>query len=282
MIDYNKSVVDLGAADFNCTVSVKVSVITVVFNGIRYIEDCICSVLSQSFGNIEFIIVDGGSTDGTLDIINKYKHKISIVISEIDRGIADAFNKGIRAATGDVVHLLNSDDYYLNSNVISQVVEVFSKNQNSIVIFKTLITNPQRPDRLWSPFLRGLQREMTVPHPSTFIPLKIYRKHGLYDISLNIAMDYDLLLKLYSVGESFIIGDFCTTVMRTGGVSSANFGKAIAEVRDVQTRYLNNRIIYVNYIHQTVRYAQILGIRFLDKFGMGLYVSKIIRRRYWK
>ena len=102
----------------------KVSIITVVFNGIRTIEQTIKSVLNQSYKNIEYIIIDGGSTDGTLDIIRKYENYLSYIISEPDHGIYDAMNKGIQKSTGDIVGIINSDDWY-EVNTVSQVVERF-------------------------------------------------------------------------------------------------------------------------------------------------------------
>ena len=107
----------------------KVSVITISYNSVFTIEDTIKSVLAQKDIDLEYIIVDGGSTDGTLDIINKYKNKIDKIISEPDRGIYDAMNKGIKCATGDVVGILNSDDFFKDHNVLSKVVNFFDKTR---------------------------------------------------------------------------------------------------------------------------------------------------------
>ena len=106
----------------------KISVITVAFNNSDYIEDCIRSVLGQTYENLEYIIVDGGSTDGTLDVIRKHEDRISKWVSELDQGIYDAMNKGIKMATGDIIGFLHSDDFYPDENVIGQVAEAFMKS----------------------------------------------------------------------------------------------------------------------------------------------------------
>ena len=105
--------------------SLKVSIITVVLNNVQHIENCINSVLNQTYGNIEYIIIDGGSTDGTIDLIKKYEKQISRWVSEPDRGIYDAMNKGIMKSSGDIIGILNSDDMYADEKVIEKVVDCF-------------------------------------------------------------------------------------------------------------------------------------------------------------
>ena len=113
----------------------KVSIITVVYNNFATIEEAIKSIKSQLYNNIEHIIIDGGSTDGTLDIINKYKNDINIFISEKDNGIYDAMNKGINLSTGNIIGILNSDDIYFDNKVISKVVDCFKGDKNLDILY---------------------------------------------------------------------------------------------------------------------------------------------------
>ena len=116
----------------------KVSIITVVYNRADVIRDTIESVLSQTYKNIEYIIIDGASTDGTMDVVNEYKDKISKIISESDKGLYDAINKGIKEATGDVIGLIHSDDFYLDNLVVQRIVDTFKK-ENKDMLFADLL-----------------------------------------------------------------------------------------------------------------------------------------------
>lgn len=122
----------------------KISIITAVFNGVQTIEDCIKSVAGQTYSNREHIIIDGGSTDGTLGIIEKYRGKIVKLISEPDNGIYDAMNKGIKIASGDIVGILNSDDFYVDNNVVSTVAKEFeTRNVDSVFADLVFITREE-------------------------------------------------------------------------------------------------------------------------------------------
>lgn len=207
----------------------KVSIITAVYNSATYIEDAIRSVLSQDYENLEYIVIDGGSTDGTLDIINKYRTKISKVISEPDKGIYDALNKGLSKASGDIIGLLHADDMYANSTVISKMVEIF-KLKGCQTAYSDLLyvdtENTSKVVRYWqaddyneNSFLQGWM----PPHPTFFVKKEVYERYGCFNTQMRISADYELMLRLlhrHHVTTAYI--PEVTVKMRVGGVSNAS------------------------------------------------------------
>lgn len=212
----------------------KVSIITVVFNSKDTIEHTIESVLSQNYKNIEYIIIDGGSTDGTVDIIKKYEDRLAYWVSEPDDGLYDAMNKGIKAATGDVVGILNSDDMYADSSVIEETVNVISKEKVD-TCYGDLVyvdkNNTQKVRRQWKSgnFLRDrFKRGWMPPHPTFFVKREIYQKYGLFNTNFPIAADYELMLRfLYKLGCSTAYIPKVLVKMRTGGNSSPSLANTI-------------------------------------------------------
>ncbi len=161
----------------------KVSIITVVYNNEQFIDSAIQSVLSQTHPNIEYIIVDGGSTDRTMEIVNAYREKIQTIISEPDKGLYDAMNKGMAVATGDVIGILNSDDVYFSNKVIEEVVEKFAIYNKADAVYGNIVycrqNNIEVVVRKWvtSPFYNNFFRDGEVPpHPALFI-----RQGGIYE-----------------------------------------------------------------------------------------------------
>jgi len=187
----------------------KVSIITVCFNSDKTIEKTIQSVISQKYKNIEYIIIDGNSSDNTSKIISKYSEYISKYISEPDAGIYDAMNKGINCAEGDVVAILNSDDFYTDKNVISDVVELFTNQKVDIVYGDIEYFNQSHEDtivRVWvaGEYKRGsFVRGWHPPHPAFFAKKSMYNKYGGFDISLNISADFDLMLRFMDFNKAF-------------------------------------------------------------------------------
>jgi glycosyltransferase involved in cell wall biosynthesis len=179
----------------------KVSIVTVTYNSAATVEDTIKSVVNQDYKNIEYIIIDGLSKDNTLDIVNKYKDKIALVVSEKDQGIYDAISKGIKKATGDIVVALNSDDMYASNDVISKVAELF-KNSHADAVYGDL-NYVDRNDttkivRKWKSgtykkgqFLKGWM----PPHPTFFVRKHCYEKYGSFNLTLKSAADYELMLR---------------------------------------------------------------------------------------
>ena len=151
----------------------KLSIITVSYNSAATIEDTIQSVLSQDYKNIEYIIIDGGSKDKTCAIIDRYIDKIAVFISEPDCGIYDAMNKGLKNATGDVIGILNSDDFYANEQVLSQVMNTFSEDTDAVYA-NLVYVDPLKTDRITRKWISGPYRENSFlkgwmpPHPTFF------------------------------------------------------------------------------------------------------------------
>jgi len=179
----------------------KVSIISVCLNSEKYIRNAIESVVNQDYTNIEYIVVDGQSTDNTLNIINEYINQITIIISEKDSGLYDAMNKGIMAASGDIVCMLNSDDFYENNQIITQIVCAF-ENKDCDVLFADLLyvdandTNILK--RRWksSDFKPGMFRKGWHPaHPTFVLKREFYQKYGVFDLSYQLASDIELMFR---------------------------------------------------------------------------------------
>ncbi|MEE4292247.1 MAG: glycosyltransferase family 2 protein [Cycloclasticus sp.] len=207
----------------------KISIITVVRNNAETIKDAIESVLNQTYKDIEYIIIDGKSTDGTVEIIKTYGDKISKFISEPDEGIYDAMNKGVLAATGDIVGILNADDFYIDENVLSSVVEVFKKEDVDSVFADLVYVHPDNLEKVVryyssKQFHPGKFTYGWMPaHPTFFVKRDIYEKYGLFKIDYKIAADFELLVRfLYKYKISYCYMHKVLIKMRTGGVSTKN------------------------------------------------------------
>lgn len=179
----------------------KVSIITVTYNSASTIEQTIQSVLNQSYTNIEYIIVDGVSTDGTLDILNRYKSQLHKIISEKDKGIYDALNKGIDLATGDVIGILHSDDFYMSSNVIENVANSFNQNQCDALYANLYYVDKDDTNKIKRKWYSGNYSEgdflngWMPPHPTFFVKKEIYKKYGKFNLQFITAADYELMLR---------------------------------------------------------------------------------------
>ncbi|MCX6702720.1 MAG: glycosyltransferase family 2 protein [Candidatus Wolfebacteria bacterium] len=225
----------------------KVSITTTVFNNRKYIASAIESVLSQTYPDIEYIVKDAGSTDGTVDIVKKYLDKISKFVSEKDRGIYDGMNQAIRLATGDIIGNLNSDDFYADKDVIKKVVEKMEET-GADVCWGDLVyvdrDNPSKITRFWksseySP--KKFRRGWMPPHPTFFVRRKIYEKYGLFNTSLKISADYELMLRLlekHKVKSCYIPG--ILVKMRQGGKSNRNILRQVQHhIEDYKAWKLN-------------------------------------------
>lgn len=210
----------------------KVSIITSVLNGADTIADTIESVIQQQYNNIEYIIIDGNSSDNTVPIIRRYGDKVDILVSEPDQGVYDAMNKGIKLARGDIIAILNSDDVYADSTVVGQMVN-FMETTLVDAAYSNLVyvdrDDTGRIKRFWNPgeykkgaFLRG----WTIPHPTFFCRREIFDKFGLYNTKFQIAADFELMMRF--VEKHKIKVDYLPKVivkMRTGG--KANILKGV-------------------------------------------------------
>ncbi len=200
---------------------VKISIITICYNSAETIQDTIESIIPQLDENTEYLIIDGQSTDGTLDIVKQYADKVRL-ISEKDDGISDAFNKGIRNATGDLIGIINSDDELL-PHALDYVREAYEEGVD--VIFGNGYSWAPDLGRFVSnsdPDLSKLHKYMSILHPATFVTKKAYEKYGMFDTSLRCVMDRDLLLRMYTGGANFRYIDKRLALYRLGGMSGKN------------------------------------------------------------
>ncbi|GAO31486.1 glycosyltransferase family 2 protein [Geofilum rubicundum] len=206
----------------------KISLITIVYNNKDHIEDCLNSVLNQNYDDIEYVVIDGGSTDGTIEIISRYLDQITYFDSRPDKGLYDALNRGVSLATGDIVGILHSDDLFVNNEVVNDVFSVFEKEKADIVYAKGLFVardNCQNVRRIYkaSSFKKGLLNWGWIPlHTTIFVKREVFAKHGLYDLNYPIASDYDISLRWFrdnSLRKVFL--DKYIVKMRLGGKSTS-------------------------------------------------------------
>ena len=205
----------------------KITVITAVYNNKRTILEALESVLSQTYHNVEYIVIDGGSTDGTVEAVRSFGNKIEKFVSEPDEGIYDAFNKGIALATGDVVGFLNSDDVYAHDRVLEKIARAF-QHENADSVYGDLnyvkrddITTVVRHWKSHGFSSKKLRQGWMPPHPTFYVKREIYEKYGGFDISFKIAADYDSILRF--LGLHYISTTYVPEVlvqMRLGGVSN--------------------------------------------------------------
>ena len=206
------------------TTIVKVSIITVVYNEIRTIRGCVESVRVQSYADIEHIIIDGDSTDGTVAVLENYRDCIATIISEPDNGIYDAMNKGIKAATGDIIGILNSDDMYADELVIENVVNCLSENNVQTCYGDLVYVDHEDTDKVirhWKSgnfFRERFKKGWMPPHPTFFVKKDIYDQYGIFNLEFPLASDYELMLRFlykYNVSTAYI--PKFLVKMRTGG-----------------------------------------------------------------
>ena len=197
-----------------------ISIITPVLNGKRHLEETIKAVLDQGYDNLEYIIIDGGSFDGTLDIIRKYEDRIDYWISEQDRGIYNAMNKGIDLATGEIIGIINSDDWY-PPGAVARVAKRYSPGidiyYGDVISLGRVIESSRR----LSGTPKALNRRMSFNHPTCFVAARVYKAHGKYDEDFRYAADYDLFLRLYKKGLNFEYIPEIQAHIREGGEGSS-------------------------------------------------------------
>lgn len=220
----------------------KFSIITCTWNSAKYLPKSIESVLSQEYSNIEYIFVDGGSDDGTIDLIQKIPRSVKF-ISGIRGGISNAMNKGIELATGDVVAHLHSDDYYLHGQVLSSVAQVLAESGAEWCFGRAMddiagAVNPepwQVPEYSYQRLLKG----NFLPHPATFVRKRVFDQIGMYDTKCRYAMDYDMWLRIGSVYEPAQINEHWSVFRRhEGSLSTANKMEGFEEDFKIRLKYV--------------------------------------------
>ena len=242
----------------------KISIITATYNSGKTLRDTIESVLRQTYTDFEYIIKDGGSKDDTLEIVKAYAPKFGDrlkVISEPDQGIYDAMNKGIQMATGDVIGILNSDDFYTSDDALQVIADAFANNDIDATYGDIHFVNDDdlsKCVRYYSSaiFRRSFMRLGLMPaHPSFYCKKAVYEKYGTFDTSYKVAADFENLLRIIYVGNiktKYIPKDFVT--MRTGGASTAGLSSRTQIMKD-HLRALKANGIYSNVFLLSLRYV---------------------------
>lgn len=227
-----------------------ISIITVCYNSKDTIENTINSVLSQKYVDIEYLIIDGNSNDGTKEIIKSYKLKYNNIkfISEIDKGIYDAMNKGIKMSSGEIIGILNSDDYYIDEYVLNKIHSLFKEDNNldsiysninyinrsyNSIILRKWISGDKKPfNKGWHP-----------AHPAFFVRKYIYEKYGLFDLKYKLAADFEIMLRLldkYKITTKYLNETIIN--MRVGGVTNKSIKNILIQNIECIKAFKNNKI----------------------------------------
>ena len=238
----------------------KISIITITLNSEKTIRDTLNSVLSQSYKNIEHILVDGGSSDETMEILKRYPNKNKKIFIKKKTRIYSAMNHGIKKATGDIITILNSDDIYHSNSIITEVIKIIKKNTKKNIFFGDVAyfekNNFYRVNRYYSANefdTNKMQFGLMPPHPASFIRKKVYDKYGLYNEKFDIASDFEIFLKFLIIKKvKFKIINKIVVRMRTGGISGKNFFSYIKTTNEILSSFkLNN--LSTNYIKIIMR-----------------------------
>lgn len=257
-----------------------VSIITVVLNGDRFLEQTIQSVINQGYKNIEYIVVDGGSTDMTLNIINKYAEKIDYWLSEPDKGIYDAMNKGIELAAGELIGLLNADDYY-EPDAIDAVVEKFKSNPGKQILYgNTYVLQEDLNLRYKAYAHTKCWLGMGMCHPAMFVQKEIYKTIGTYDLAYRISADFDFMVRAIFQNVPFVPVDKFLVNYRTSGFSAVNFLSTLKENRIILRKYF--RVFSLNhfaYLGLCLKSMLLVVLQIIIKNIFGK--KKLDRARRW-
>ncbi|MEN8148121.1 MAG: glycosyltransferase family 2 protein [Campylobacterota bacterium] len=230
----------------------KISIITSVYNNRETIAEAIESVLSQTYDDIEYIVVDGASTDGTVDVIKRYEGQISTFVSEPDKGIYDGLNRGVALATGDVVGFLHSDDLFQDEHVVAKIAEAFKADDvdstygDLVYVSKE---NTSKVVRYWKSgaySLKKLENGWMPPHPTFYVKRRVYEAYGAFDTSFKIAADYDSILRF--LGREGITTRYIPEVlvkMRVGGESNKSLKNLVCKTKEDIRAIKNNDVGHI-------------------------------------
>lgn len=270
-----------------------ITVITVVFNGARYLEQAIQSVINQDYDNIEYIVIDGGSTDGSVDIIRKYGEKIAYWVSEPDQGIFHAMNKGIQKATGDYIGILNADDWYepgiirkvaVYAEMAEKLCELMPRSVNVVVYcdyyhYDEELGSDNKVKRYST---REYWKGMSISHQSMFISRRIYKRLGNYDLKYRLAADYDFLLRMMEDHVDLMKIETHGVNFRRGGESTMRMRESIREASRINRQYFGYfskkhfAFILNNHIPSILGSLKLISYKYLGR-------EKTARlRRIWK
>jgi len=198
----------------------KISIVTVVYNDEYRIRKTIESVISQTYNNIEYIIVDGKSTDNTINVISNYQNNISQIISEVDDGIYDAMNKGLKVSTGDRVLFLNAGDELYDKDIISSIIILLKGKEHYALVYGNVLLKG-RNIILKSEPIKSINRVMVTNHQACFFKTNIHKNY-YYNLNYKIAADYEVIFKMYNNNEEFAIIDSVISKVEPNGVADSN------------------------------------------------------------
>ncbi|PZX92480.1 glycosyltransferase [Flavobacterium aquariorum] len=228
----------------------KISIITVVYNNEKTIQEAMKSVLLQSYKNIEYVIIDGGSKDNTVNLIDEFKDQLGYFVSERDKGLYDAMNKGIKACSGDVIGILNSDDLYQDLDVLAAVMEQFNNDPDLDILYGDLVyvksDDTNKVVRNWKSksYCNNFFENANVPpHPSLFVRSKVYKEAGLFDLQYKLAADYELMLRMFKKHnfKSKYINRLIIK-MRLGGATNQSFTNIVNQNKEILKAWKNNNL----------------------------------------
>jgi len=227
-----------------------VSIITIVYNGEKHLPQTIESVLGQTYEPIEYLVVDGGSTDNSVGIIKSYSDKISKWKSEKDKGISDAFNKGLSMASGEIIGIINADDWY-EAETVERVVE--SLNDADIIYGDLRLIKDNKTDFILKGNHSFLDSEMTINHPTVFVRKECYDGFGRFDEKYKCAMDYDLMLRYKIAGKRFKHIPQVLANMRWEGMSDSKWLLGCKETLEIKNKYfpqkkMGNRLYFYKHV----------------------------------
>jgi glycosyltransferase involved in cell wall biosynthesis len=254
-----------------------VSIVTIVYNGEKYLERTIKSVLAQTYNNIEYIIIDGGSTDSSIDIIKKYENQISYWHSETDEGISDAFNKGIKRSSGEIIGLLNADDWYEPDAVSLAVSSLRNPDAGLALGFLKKFTlhgsYVSYPENLYSNKFK--YKALIFNHPSCFVKKEIYSSFGMYRQDLRYAMDYDFILRIIIHGVKYNVVKSVIVNMQDGGMSESHIISTIKEVSQISITHGANKIYVYPLLYYKLLVSKLRLLLKLPKIGVLLRNRKL-------
>ncbi len=239
----------------------KISEVTVAYNAADTIEQTICSVLEQGYEGLEYIVIDGGSTDGTIEIIQKYENGIAYWSSGPDRGIYHAMNKGIDAATGDIIAFLNSDDWY-EKDTLQYVAQVFHKDMDILAGGVRSYSGSTQREQKAADDWKELFIRMIYNHPGIFARRELFERYGGFDEYYQLAADYDWLLRMYVQGRTVSYTKKILVTFRTGGASSAkeihreSMDASLAALQALKDQKRIGSMEYEDLKHKVMEYRQ--------------------------
>ncbi|MDQ0640883.1 glycosyltransferase involved in cell wall biosynthesis [Pedobacter sp. W3I1] len=229
----------------------KISLITVVYNGETFLQECFNSVMAQTYLDVEYLVIDGGSTDRTLNIIQENQSHIDYFVSEKDKGLYDAINKGIQRATGEVIGILNADDVFANPDVLASVAKTFIDQPEIDGLYGDLnYIHPTTPKiiRTWKSrqnTFQDLKKGWMPAHPTLYLKRSLFEKNGDYALDLGTAADYELILRFFYAHKiEAVYLPVLMVNMRTGGVSNQSLMSRVSAFVNDYKALKRNRVPY--------------------------------------